>query len=70
MGAERHKVEQKTGPTRLELLLRLEGDFRKRLGAYTRDTFPGRRDSLSASSCGGQGDGHRNRATPEAADIE
>jgi DNA-binding MarR family transcriptional regulator len=33
MGADRHKVQKKTGPTRLELLLRLEGDFRKRLGA-------------------------------------
>jgi len=32
MGADRHKVQKKTGPTRLELLLRLEGDFRKRLG--------------------------------------
>jgi DNA-binding MarR family transcriptional regulator len=32
MGAERHKVQKKTSPTRLELLLRLEGDFRKRLG--------------------------------------
>jgi DNA-binding MarR family transcriptional regulator len=32
MGANRHKVQKKTGPTRLELLLRLEGDFRKRLG--------------------------------------
>lgn len=26
-----HKGQKKTGPTRLELLLRLEGDFRKRL---------------------------------------
>jgi DNA-binding MarR family transcriptional regulator len=32
MGADRHKVQKKTGPTQLELLLRLEGDFRKRLG--------------------------------------
>jgi DNA-binding MarR family transcriptional regulator len=32
MGADRHKVQKKTGPTRLELLLRLESDFRKRLG--------------------------------------
>src|SRR6266849_371858 len=32
MGADRHKGQKKTGPTRLELLLRLEGDFRKRLG--------------------------------------
>ena len=32
MGADRHTVQKKTGPTRLELLLRLEGDFRKRLG--------------------------------------
>jgi DNA-binding MarR family transcriptional regulator len=32
MGADRHKVRKKTGPTRLELLLRLEGDYRKRLG--------------------------------------
>jgi DNA-binding MarR family transcriptional regulator len=32
MGIAMHKVQKKTGPTRLELLLRLEGDFRKRLG--------------------------------------
>jgi len=32
MGANGHKVQKKTRPTRLELLLRLEGDFRKRLG--------------------------------------
>jgi len=32
MGADRHKIRRKTGPTRLELLLKLEGDFRKRLG--------------------------------------
>ena len=32
MGANRPKGQKKTGPTRLELLLRLEGDFRKRLG--------------------------------------
>jgi DNA-binding MarR family transcriptional regulator len=32
MGADRHKVQKKIGPTRLELLLRLEGGFRKRLG--------------------------------------
>ena len=51
MGADGHKVQKKAGPTRLELLLRLEGDSPKTLGTNTRDTFPGRRDPLSASSC-------------------
>jgi DNA-binding MarR family transcriptional regulator len=32
LGADRHKIRRKTAPTRLELLLKLEGDFRKRLG--------------------------------------
>ena len=32
MKVDKQKGQKKSGPTRLELLLRLEGDFRKRLG--------------------------------------
>jgi hypothetical protein len=70
MHVGKDKGQKKTTPTLLELVLRLEGDFRQTLTLIRVTPLQAGVLLFFASSCGGPSDGRRHRVPPEAADVE